>query len=591
MKKILLLLSLLLLLLINHASSDTSGTKYKLRSNLKKELKISGSLAMQGDLDMANYDILNGGDVDFDAISTESVTVSDLTPTRVIFAGIGGLLSDDADLAFITDTLSVTNLTSSGTGTFGQIIDNGLNASSLVWTDASKQLTSTPSWPTSGQLGYWSRTATTLSPASSGDDVSIDGDLFVPTELGGIHGLVLGANKLGYMKIFSSDDMYIGNRNPGKSVIFDVRDSGNVGRVPLSFNTDFLNITRTGTSNDSIATTARLFYQLSSGSGLAGIGSAFSMRTQAGAVTGVNTGYFGGRLDNVGSGTEIGTMTISPDYHNSATYSLDREFSVASVAADEILVSMTKGNLIVTDGRVRIGDSTSPTNELEVNGSSILGDGGTTDYTEVSATGNVTLPAGAAGAGRAPIKFQDGVAQTTPEAGTINYYDDKFCIVNVATCKAIDRTSDVLTSTVEAVNTTTETTIFTAPIAANAVRAGNVQKFKASGQISSVSAADICTIRIKAGGNTISTISSPGKNLSDACWQIDAFTTIRTIGSSGTAATNIKMEAEDNTTKFCSGNVSIDTTGALDITVTAQWNNAKAGNTINIVQGWLEYKN
>jgi len=42
-------------------------------------------------------------------------------------------------------------------------------------------------------------------------------------------------------------------------------------------------------------------------------------------------------------------------------------------------------------GNLRIGDTTVPTNKLEVNGASIFGDGGTTDYTSISATGNITL--------------------------------------------------------------------------------------------------------------------------------------------------------------------------------------------------------
>lgn len=119
MKKILLLL----LLFIASASADTTGTNYVLRSNLKKELKTSGSLPMQGDLDMNSYDILNAGDVDFDSITTDDMTVSDLTETWVIFAGVGGLLSDSEYLTFILDTLYPKNLTSSGTVTGGTLTD------------------------------------------------------------------------------------------------------------------------------------------------------------------------------------------------------------------------------------------------------------------------------------------------------------------------------------------------------------------------------------------------------------------------------------------------------------------------------------
>jgi hypothetical protein len=46
-----------------------------------------------------------------------------------------------------------------------------LDADSGVYTDADKDLTSTP--PTSGTIGYWSRAGTDLSPATAGDDVSL----------------------------------------------------------------------------------------------------------------------------------------------------------------------------------------------------------------------------------------------------------------------------------------------------------------------------------------------------------------------------------------------------------------------------------
>ncbi len=48
---------------------------------------------------------------------------------------------------------------------------SGLTASSAVYTDGSKNLTS--SAPSSGTIGYWARTGTQLSPASIGDEVNI----------------------------------------------------------------------------------------------------------------------------------------------------------------------------------------------------------------------------------------------------------------------------------------------------------------------------------------------------------------------------------------------------------------------------------
>lgn len=53
----------------------------------------------------------------------------------------------------------------------GNVNIQGLTASSGVYTDSNKNLTSTV--PSSGTVGYWSRTGTTLSPATANDIVSI----------------------------------------------------------------------------------------------------------------------------------------------------------------------------------------------------------------------------------------------------------------------------------------------------------------------------------------------------------------------------------------------------------------------------------
>jgi hypothetical protein len=65
---------------------------------------------------------------------------------------------------------AATGITSSGTITF-----SGLSADSGVYTTTGGQLTTTP--PSSGTLGYWSRTGSTLSPANSGDAITTSGNI------------------------------------------------------------------------------------------------------------------------------------------------------------------------------------------------------------------------------------------------------------------------------------------------------------------------------------------------------------------------------------------------------------------------------
>ena len=72
-----------------------------------------------------------GGNLDIGShgFRAATITADGLTATRVPFAGTDGLLSDDADLTFATDTLTATNLTTTGT-----IKDFGLVSGSVVST-------------------------------------------------------------------------------------------------------------------------------------------------------------------------------------------------------------------------------------------------------------------------------------------------------------------------------------------------------------------------------------------------------------------------------------------------------------------------
>lgn len=189
-----------------------------------------------------------------------------------------------------------------------------------------------------------------------------------------------------------------------------------------------------------------------------------------------------------------------------------------------------------------------------------------------------------------PITIADKTLLATPVAGTLEFDNDRMYVTNVATQRAIDRTSDVLTSTVTVANTTTETTIFTGSVPADSLKAENVIKPVISGVISNASAADICTIRVKLGGVTYATVASPGEALLSDCWHGSGHATIRTVGATGSIASFFDLNIKTTSVKSCSV-TTIDTTTAENVTVTAQWNNAKSGNTISIYNGFIEYKN
>ena len=100
---------------------------------------------------------------------------SGLTANGALTANNVFTLGDNGDLGSVNTSswnISTAGVASGFTGlsSSGTINFSGLTASSAVYTDASKNLTSTA--PTSGTLGYWARIAGNLSPATSSDTIS-----------------------------------------------------------------------------------------------------------------------------------------------------------------------------------------------------------------------------------------------------------------------------------------------------------------------------------------------------------------------------------------------------------------------------------
>lgn len=211
----------------------------------------------------------------------------------------------------------------------------------------------------------------------------------------------------------------------------------------------------------------------------------------------------------------------------------------------------------------------------------------------IAPTAYFHIKAGTAAASTAPLKFTAGTALTSPEMGAMEYHDNRLYITNVDTRKAIDRTSDVIVETVTVADTVTETTIWTGPMAADSLVAGNVFKFHADGVVSNggPTEEDEVTIRVKIGGVTKVTLSPSTKTLTGEYWHLDANATQRTIGETGTRAIHLHLHVGEDDVVSMVGVAEIDTTANMDVTVTAQWNSADAANTISMYQGFMEFKN
>jgi hypothetical protein len=127
-----------------------------------------------------------------------------------------------------------TGLTSSGTINF-----SGLSASSGVYTDSSKNLTSTP--PSSGTIGYWSRSGTALSPATAGDVVLLDNNTaYQMKDTGGVARSLVSLNSsdmqtfgiVGYNATYNGYSIDITSALPSgqtTSSAFDIKSSSDLG--------------------------------------------------------------------------------------------------------------------------------------------------------------------------------------------------------------------------------------------------------------------------------------------------------------------------------------------------------------------------
>ena len=203
-------------------------------------------------------------------------------------------------------------------------------------------------------------------------------------------------------------------------------------------------------------------------------------------------------------------------------------------------------------------------------------------------TARLHLPAGTATASTAPLKFTSGTDLTAPEAGVIEYDGLHFSVTEVIDRRVISVASDSVTTAVTVTDTTDETTVFTASISADELHIGKVLRVWGAGQISTHDANDAITVRIKIGGTLLTTLDSTPKQVSGVAMHFWDIITIRTIGVAGTLASHGYIMIEDTEVHDNDQDVAINTTGADDITVTFQWDDADAGNIAILDQCFLE---
>ena len=164
-------------------------------------------------------------------------------------------------------------------------------------------------------------------------------------------------------------------------------------------------------------------------------------------------------------------------------------------------------------------------------------------------------------------------------------------------CAPIRRVAASATITNTNVRTAFDNGNFTVP--ANACAAGTIFKLYAQGICPSTNAADTLLIELRFGaagtGGTV-VCATPTVNVSNNdIFIVEARIVIRTIGAGGTFVgagfANLGVPGTDTTRTGSVGSTAVDTTAARDITLTATWSAANAGNQVrldvfNVLANW-----
>lgn len=202
-------------------------------------------------------------------------------------------------------------------------------------------------------------------------------------------------------------------------------------------------------------------------------------------------------------------------------------------------------------------------------------------------TAYLHLGAGTTAASTAPLKFTAGSNNTTAEVGALEYDGSRLLMTNISARESINMARDVIIASTTVANTTTPTTVWTTPHAANTLKTSKVYRLPVQGRYSTANGTDTFTLVIKIGSTTLHTFTSAAAGVTNVALWVEHTFTVRSTGAGGTIWSSARVWANGVLTEFAgTATTTVDTTAAEDVTVVITWSNALAGNTLSVDQGY-----
>lgn len=312
-----------------------------------------------------------------------------------------------------------------------------------------------------------------------------------------------------------------------------------------------------------------------------------------------------------------GTVTVTTDYHTLAaeTGTTDTLDTITAASARQLLLIMASSGDTITvsheTGNISLNDGENI---------ALSGDIGLLLFWDGAAWTDVAVaPAGVSELNDLSDTTVTGAAQgdilrrNNTDFNNVNIGEDEIVLrlagedvkggtpAEALTLLGLDTVGDVsliFSQIVDATvaNTTDETSLIgpgrgNSALEAGALAIGSAVRLRLRGYLSDTGTPTL-NLKVKIGGSEVCSTGAVTLNgsLSDDQWSLDVMVVCRATGASGSVVASGQLSHDDGTTFGLTKTsaTTVDTTGALDIEVTATWGTAAAGNTIASQIGIIE---